>query len=430
MQSNVKPEAYTQYPRRFAILAAFAANNALNACMWIAFASIASIVQDRFRVSAGAVNSLSLVFMALYIPGSVAAAYCLERFGLRATLIAGAALNCMCAWVRYAGCFLDDPHAAFAVVMLGQIIGATSQPVWTNAPTRLSGDWFGSSERDVATTVAAMSNPIGNAIGAVVPGLIVFAPLDLDGWMLYQSIAATVVLCITVAVVQDEPPSPPSSSAEERGAARLALEAAAADMRASQRLLAPSGGALNVAVIHHDAHASSAAEALHRLRVDSLAMLGNRNFLLLALGFGIGLGMFNALITIIEQIESPCGYSSEVAALSGGALLLCGLVGAAVMSLLMEKTKQYSILQKVCVLLAGGAMVFMLASLHPGHDAQVVAAFGLLGFFLIPLLPVNLESAAEATYPVPEDNSAAVVLSVGQVFGIVSYTEGVRARVP
>jgi zinc transporter ZupT len=80
---------------------------------------------------------------------------------------------------------------------------------------------------------------------------------------------------------------------------------------------------------------------------------------------------------------------------------------------------------------AGGAMVFMLASLHPGHDAQVVAAFGLLGFFLIPLLPVNLESAAEATYPVPEDNSAAVVLSVGQVFGIVSVRDagGARARV-
>lgn len=121
------PEAYVLYPRRFAILAAFSANNALNACIWIAFASVASIVQERFKVSASAVNSLSLVFMLAYIPGSVAAAYCLERFGLRVTLIAGAALNALCAWVRYGGCFIDNPTTAFAVVMIGQILGAISQ---------------------------------------------------------------------------------------------------------------------------------------------------------------------------------------------------------------------------------------------------------------------------------------------------------------
>lgn len=163
---------------------------------------------------------------------------------------------------------------------------------------------------------------------------------------------------------------------------------------------------------------------------------------------GIGLGLFNALITLIEQVESPCRYSPEVAALSSGALLLSGLVGAGLsewmawrsstpqvlaslpltcslrprhppVSVLMEQTKAYSLLQKACVVLAGGAMVFMLASLVPERAPQVVASFGCLGFFLVPLLPVNLESAAEATYPVPEDNSAAVVLSLGQVFGIV-----------
>ena len=158
------PTAYKLYLRRFAILAAFAANNSLNACMWIAFASVASIAQNRFNATAGAINALSLVFMVVYIPGSVGAAYCVERFGLRASLVGGAALNACCAWVRWGGCMINDPQTAFAIVMFGQLLGAISQPVWTNAPTRLSGDWFGSHERDIATTVAAMSNPIGNAI--------------------------------------------------------------------------------------------------------------------------------------------------------------------------------------------------------------------------------------------------------------------------
>ena len=294
------------------------------------------------------------------------------------------------------------------------------QPIWTNAPTRLSGDWFGSEERDIATTVGAMSNPIGNAVGAVIPGLIIFSTRDVDSWMLYQAIASTVVLLITVIASRDEPLTPPSASAEERVAARAALEAAAVELRASRRLLLTQTGA-EFTHEHHLAHASSASEAIRHLKIDTIAMLKNRNFVILSFGFGVGLGMFNALITIIEQIVSPCGYDSELAALAGGALLLSGLVGAGIFSVLMEKTKQYSTLQKICVSFACGAMLFMLGSLEPGQSTQVIASFGLLGFFLIPLLPINLESAAEVTYPVPEDNSAAIILSLGQVFGIVRF---------
>jgi hypothetical protein len=313
---------------------------------------------------------------------------------------------------------VEDPQTGFAVVMLGQILGALSQPAWTNSPTRLSGDWFGLDERDFATTVAAMSNPIGNAVGAVVPGFIVFKPSDVDAWMLYQAIAATVVLCATAAVARDEPPSPPSSSAEERSAARDALVDAAVDVRASH-LMRPVDTA-DIALTGALSHRSLQSDALRRLRVDVMAMLRNRNFLLLVLGFGVGAGVFNAFVTLLEQIVSPCGYSSTVAALSGGALLVCGLVGAGIMSVLMEKTKQYSVLQKTGIIFVSGAMIFVLASLTPGHDAQVIASFGVLGLFLVPVLPVILESAAEATYPVPADNSAAVILGLGNIFGIVS----------
>ena len=157
--------------------------------------------------------------------------------------------------------------------------------MWTNAPTRLSGDWFGTHERDIATTIAAMANPIGNAVGAVVPGLIVFIPPDLDSWLLYQAIASLVILGVTALVVQDGPPTPPSASAEERGVALAALEAAALQRRASRRLLQVEGAIISE-LLHEHAHASSASEALRRLRVDVIEMVKNRNFVLLAFGFG------------------------------------------------------------------------------------------------------------------------------------------------
>lgn len=39
---------------------------------------------------------------------------------------------------------------------------------------------------------------------------------------------------------------------------------------------------------------------------------------------------------------------------------------------------------------------------------------------LMPLLPVALESAAETTYPVPEEASGGILILSGQVFGIIA----------
>lgn len=217
------PPDYKVYPRRFGVLAAFSLNNCMNACLWISFASIFAAAEEKFEVGANAINWLSLVFLLAYIPGSIATAYFLERSGLRWVVICGSLLNAACAWLRCLGCLIPSPHWAFAVVMFGQLLGAISQPVWTNGPSRISGDWFASSERDIATTVAAMSNPIGNAIGSVVPGFIVNSAAGILPWMLYQAIFATAIFVVTVFVVKDKPLTPPSASAEERVAARASL---------------------------------------------------------------------------------------------------------------------------------------------------------------------------------------------------------------
>ena len=132
----------------------------------------------------------------------------------------------------------------------------------------------------------------------------------------------------------------------------------------------------------------------------------------------ISLGSFAFIWLVCVQIIEPCGYDAEVASLASGAMLLFGLIGAGIMSILMEKTKAYSLLQKSSVVLASGGMLFMLASLQRDKEVQIIASFGFLGLCLIPLLPVNLESAAETTFPVPEDNSAAVLLSAGNTMGI------------
>ena len=50
-----------------------------------------------------------------------------------------------------------------------QAMCGCSQPLFTNTPTKVAGDWFPSGERDIATVNMALFNPLGNAVAQVVP---------------------------------------------------------------------------------------------------------------------------------------------------------------------------------------------------------------------------------------------------------------------
>jgi len=428
---------YKAYCQRFNVLALYGLSNATNAFIWICFAPIVAQVRERYSVGDFAVNFLSLIFMILYAPGTFLATYVIDRYGLRVCLIVGAALNMVSAWVRYASAFIADPHAAFAVLMLGQALGGIAQPIFTNLPSRIAGDWFPVSERDLATVVGAMTNPLGNAAGSVVPSVIVSVAGDIPSLLLYQGIWSSVLAVAVLLFVKDQPPTPPSAGAELKLKA-IEEEDESLELSGSTSLnagtLAIEGPAEATAFLLDDKIAADVRRvassspraarrhdtswALHHMLHDYRTLLRNRNYLRLLCAFGIGLGVFNALLTLLAQMLGPCGYGSDTAGIAGGVLLGAGLLGAVVMGVLLEKTKAYVPLLKAGIVLVVGTTIFMLVSLKPGNSAQAIASWGVMGLALIPLLPVSLENAAEATYPIPEDNSAGLLLLVGQLFGI------------
>ncbi len=51
--------------------------------------------------------------------------------------------------------------------------------------------------------------------------------------------------------------------------------------------------------------------------------------------------------------------------------------------------------------------------LRPGQSTGVAIAFGVLGFAMMPLLPVSFESAVECTYPVNEETSSGMLMLAG-----------------
>jgi FLVCR family MFS transporter 7 len=185
-----------------------------------------------------------------------------------------------------------------------------------------------------------------------------------------------------------------------------------------------TGGTLQHHHHHHHPPAghtdSKGGEALRAALADYRALFQNRNFLFLASGFGLGLGVFNALLTLIAQFLAPCNYDEDAAGFAGGALLLAGLIAAGVAGAVLDKTRALVPMLHVLIALCVASTIFVLASLRKGAEEVMIAAFAVLGATLIPLLPVSLENAAECTYPVREDSSASLLLGIGQIVGIAA----------
>jgi len=470
------------YCRRWAVLAVFCLLNATNAALWVSYAAIAQREMARrrakhmsdagsnrlsrrggvprlasvhhephpfrwlqpailaastelFAVDTSLINAFSLTFMFAYVPGTIIAAWGMDRFGLRPTLIAAAAGNVVCGVVRALALEMlpSSKIGAWGVSLAAQCVGAMVQPAVTNAPAKLSGIWFPARERDMATVLTAMSNPLGNAIGMFVPALLVDSPSpsQFRDLLWGEAALAAVGLVLAVLLIQSQPPTPPSASSGARE--DLREESVRRFLSgAGSYLSTPSGkdlGAPLVAAPPPPAGASLVADGgateeggvstLSRLWAECRALLGDRPFLLLLVAFSLGLGVFNSFVTLVAQIVAPCGYDSDAAGIFGGALIGAGLLGAGVAGFVLEATRAYTTALRVGFCVCTACVCGLLLLLQRNNGVALTVMFAVAGGAMLPLLPVTLEAACEHAFPVAEESASALLMTGGQLVGIV-----------
>eukprot|EP00058_Branchiostoma_floridae_P023403 XP_002608893.1 hypothetical protein BRAFLDRAFT_85549 [Branchiostoma floridae] len=161
--------------------------------------------------------------------------------------------------------------------------------------------------------------------------------------------------------------------------------------------------------------------AIVKSKADFLnVIVRNLQYWILFLIFGIGLGLFNTLATILEQVLCPRGYDNTYVGLCAALMIICGVVGAAVAGILVDKTKRFQEVVKVgfagaAVALLGLSFLSRQRSQQPG----IATLCGIFGFFGFALYPISTELAIEVTYPVAEATSSGLLIVSGQVWGIV-----------
>ncbi|XP_078587556.1 solute carrier family 49 member A3-like [Branchiostoma floridae x Branchiostoma japonicum] len=373
---------YRVYRRRWYILAVLCVLNLGNATIWLSFAPIADQTAEFYNVSLTTVNWLSLVYMIASIPLGLLATWLLDTLGLRAGIILASSLNLIGPVLRVVSAIPMDmsDSVRFPLLLIGQTIAAIAQPFIIESPAKVAAVWFAQNERATANMIGSMSNPLGLLLANVLsPALITTDKHTATDFIVLLSVYCALplvgLLMSLFGVCSSEPPTPPTASAA--------------------------------------AESESFFQGLKKLA-------RNGQYWVLCVVFGSGLGLFSTLTTILEQVLCPRGYDDSISGLCAALMIICGVVGAGVAGVFVDKTKMFQEVVKVSYAMAGiGFVVLAVLTRYRNLDAVMVVAAGIFGFFGFALYPISLELAVEVSYPVAEATSAGLLVVSGQIQGII-----------
>ncbi|XP_055086951.1 feline leukemia virus subgroup C receptor-related protein 2 isoform X3 [Periophthalmus magnuspinnatus] len=372
------------YKQRWLMLLIFSLYSMCNAFMWLQYSIISNIFMDFYSIDSLAIDWLSMIYFLTYIPFILPVTWMLDKRGLRDIVLVGSAFNCIGAWIKTG---TADPHM-FPMTVFGQFVCSVATVYLLGIPSRLASLWFGQQEVSTACSIGVLGNQLGVAIGFLVPPVLVPNVEDKDELahhirrMFYITAGiATFLFVVIVLVFQDKPELPPSQA------------------QAQARR------------IHPDEYSYTAS---------ILRLLKNKAFMLLMISYGLNVGCYYSLSTLLNRIIVEQYPGEEVnAGRIGLTIVIAGMVGSLICGMWLDKTKTYrQTTLAVYILSLSGILVFAL-TLPLGHLWLVFVTAGFLGFFMTGYLPLGFEFAVELTFPESEGTSSGLLNCSAQIFGII-----------
>ncbi|XP_075536449.1 choline/ethanolamine transporter flvcr2b-like isoform X2 [Dermacentor variabilis] len=374
------------YAWRFVQLTLFILYSMTNAFQWIEYSIITNLVKDYYGIDEISVNWTAVVYMVTYVPLIFPASWLLERRGLRFVVILGALGTCAGSWIKV----LSVERDRFAVCLVGQTVVAVSQIFILSIPPRLAAVWFSAQEVSRACSFGVFGNQLGIALGFLIPPQVVTgSPKTAEG--LEEIGHGLSILCYGVAIFssivlvgilvgfRDKPPRPPSRA------------------QVSREQADPTG-------------------YWHSMQ----NLLRNFNYMLLLVTYGINVGTFYAISTLLNQVFLSYFENQETTAgWLGLSLVISGMVGSVLCGIVLDKTHRYKETTLLVYVFSLAGMVAYTFVLDTGTLWPVFFVTCLLGFFMTGYLPLGFEFAAEVTFPEPEGTSSGLLNASAQVFGIL-----------
>jgi len=242
--------------------------------------------------------------------------------------------------------------------------------------TKVAVQWFPLKERAIAVGIATLAQFVGIIVVMIATPLMIEADAaggyDLSGMLMGYGILSASGAAILIFFLKEKPPVPPE-------------------------------------IVHDQERISVSKSFGHILSRPDMKYL----FPL----FFIGLGIFNAVSTCIDQICQAKGLTMEQTGIIGGIMLVAGIIGAFILPQFSDRYQQ----RRAFIILAMAGMTPGLAGIafFTDYTLLLVSSF-ILGFFLLGAgAPVGFQYCAEVTCPAPESISQGLLLFAGQISGIL-----------
>lgn len=336
------------------MVAVFALLGAVTQVLWVTYAPVTDAAGRYYGVGDTAVGWLANVFPLLYVILAIPAGIVLDR-RFRGGLAAGALLTAAGALVRILG-------DTYVFALAGQLVVGVAQPLVLNAITGIAGRYLAERDRPAGIAVGSASTFAGLIVGF---GLGAVFTEDIRALLLVQAGLAVVAAIAVLSVLR----TPAEHRAETAPAGLGALRNAWGD------------------------------PFIRRL---------------CALVF-VPFGVFVALSTFAQPLLEPAGVPEETAGLILMANVVAGVVGCAVVPVLVSRRgRELAVLTTSLLVTVVACVVLAVA---PGVVTGFVA-LALIGFGLLPALPIVL-ALTERRAGSGESTAAGLMWLTGNLGGLV-----------
>jgi MFS family permease len=315
---------------------------ALTQLYWLNFSAIDTYLEDSLSISAIQVGMLTLVFPIVYIILSIPSGFIIDKKGFKFGIAIGVLFTGLFSLLR-----LANPDS-YPCLLISQIGIAVGQPFIVNGITKLVVTWFPPQEEATAVGLGSLALFVGMIIGLGVTPLLVES-IGFISMLLVYGVIGVIGVLLFFLLVKAKPTTPTRAIKEENipfwsGIAR---------------------------------------------------MLKIRNFVLLGFIALIGIGVFNGLATWLEKILNEQQNIPMVdAGLISAILIFSGMLGCIAVPIFSDKIKKR---KPFLILAASVGTICIVLLMFPSSFVVNAANAIILGFFLLPALPIILTMSVEIT---------------------------------
>lgn len=367
------------YPVRYYVALVYSVFAFMQGLCWAVPGPLSSAYKTLYGADSGLVQLYVNLGPILYIPLSLPISFWMDKpKGISQSVLLGVTLVTVGQVLRLLA--RDGTAASRALLEASYVLNAAAGPMAMGAVGKISEAWFPPSQRATATAVMAEANVLGVAAAMLVGPLIVsgptFAQMAQYNYLLL-GVCAVMQLCV-LAYFPDHPPSPPSTSASE--------------VEAKERSF-----------------------TLQALWETAWFTLTSRNFLVLALAYGLVTGMFGSWSTVLSINLSGCSpllvgwlsFSQTVVGGFGGIAMgiyvdMFRRLKASLVALIVAAAGCFSLFAVLC----SGLLKGMVVCNEDGSAGPLMPWLFFIsilgGLFVYSTIPLFLELSLEATHPRPE----------------------------